>query len=131
MYRAEAASMLDFNELVATEARMGKGENVAPTVDGLIFMDCAPNPKKKNKRQLFACYVTQVGLDKEKNPVAVQVGIVQWVKGVPQVLLVKVSKETIEKGTKIRFWDLPPTTRLMKENPFPELKEKEKEEKKA
>lgn len=129
MYRAEVASMLDFNELVATEARMGNGENVAPTVDGLIFMDCAPNPKKKNKRQLFACYVTNVGYDKENNPTAVQVGLVQWVKGVPQVLLVKVSKETVEKGTTIRFWDLPPTTRLMKENPFPEPKKEE--EKKA
>ena len=129
MYRAEAASFVSFDELVATEARMGKGENVAPTVDGLIFMDCAPNPKKKNKRQLFACYVTQVELDKEKKPIAVQVGIIQWVKGTPQVLLVKVSKETVEKGTKIRFWDLPPTTRLMKENPFPELKEKEEEKK--
>ena len=128
MYRAEVASMLDFNELVATEFRILTSENVAPTVDRLIFMDCAPNPKKKNKRQLFPCYVTQVELDKENNPTAVQIGLVQWVKGTPQILLVKVSRETIEKGTKIRFWDLPPTTRLMEENPFPEPK---KEEKKA
>lgn len=129
MVRCDNASIMSFEDLVAFD----RWQKFNPTVDGLIFMDCAPNPKKKNQRGVFACYVTEVEKDpKTDEAVALHIGLVQWVKGIPQIFLVKISKEKIKKGDKVRFWDLAPSYRLLNEYPFPvssdaEQKEEQKE----
>lgn len=106
MFRTNFAMKMSFDDLVALEAK----KKDSPTVDGMIFMDVAPNPKKQNKRMLFPCYVTSVAKDKKTNEiVALGIGLIQWMHGIPQVMLVKVSKETVLKGEKIQFWDIAPT----------------------
>ena len=106
MFRSNFAMRMTFDELVTLEAK----KKDSPTVDGLIFMDVAPNPKKQNRRMLFPCYVTGVAKDKKTDEiVALGIGLIQWMKGIPQVMLIKVSKETVEKGEKIQFWDIAPT----------------------
>lgn len=146
MTRSIGARVMTFEELVA----MGKEKMEAPTVDGLIFMDCVPNPKRGNKRQLFACYVTKVAYDSkalgdtsgEKSndedadmtdqltvdkAVALEIGLIQWAGGVPQVLLMKVGRDRIEKGDIVRFWNDAPSQVLLDKRPFPPYKEKETE----
>lgn len=115
MFRTSFAMQMSFDELVALEAR----KKDTPTVDGLIFMDVAPNPKKQNKRMLFPCYVTGVAKDKKTDEiVALAIGLIQWMKGIPQVMLIKVSKETVEKGEKIQFWDIAPTQYFLDKHGF-------------
>lgn len=127
MLRVAFARILDFEELVKLEAN----PEPAITVDGMIYMDCAPNPKKEIGRKLFPCYITGIGKNKEGEVEALKIGLIQWRSGIPQVLLVKVGRKAVEKGDKIRFWDLPPTVRLLDEHPFPDVPEpNESEEKK-
>lgn len=128
MIRSGKAYILSFKSL----ATFGRDYIINPTVDRLIFMDCAPNPKKKNQRGLFACYVTGVEKDPKTNEdVALQIGLVQWVKGIPQIFIVKISREQIEKGDKVQFWNTAPTFGLLDEHPFPvSSDEEQKEEKK-
>lgn len=119
MYRSDFAETLGFEDLVKLEGT----EKDSPTMDGMIFLDCAPNPKKDNKRKLFPCYVTGVQVNDEGEPVALGLSIVQWVHGTPQIVMVKMKRETIEKGDKFLFWDIPPTALELAANPFPETAE--------
>lgn len=132
MRRTNEAIHMSFDDLV----NFAKLEKPNPTVDGLVFMDCAPNPKGKNQRGLFACYIT--GLDEDPktgNVTALQIGLLQWVKGIPQVVLVKISKEQIKSRDKVRFWNQAPSHWLLDEYPFPvpsaiSAEKEQKEEKK-
>lgn len=127
MIRSGKAYILGFKSL----ATFGKDYIINPTVDRLIFMDCAPNPKKKNQRGLFACYVTGVEKDPKTNEdVALQIGLVQWVKGTPQIFIVKISREQIEKGDKVQFWNTAPTFGLLDEHSFPISSDAEQKEEK-
>lgn len=125
MLRSDNARPISFE--VLTEFDEWYAAN--PTVERMIFMDCAPNPKKKNQRGLFACYVTGVDKDPTTNEAtALRIGLVQWVKGIPQIFLVRISREQIEKGDKVRFWDLAPSYRLLEEYPFPVSSDAEQKE---
>ena len=127
MIRDSKAYIVSFEGLAA----ISRDCMTNPTVDGLVFMDCAPNPKKKNQRGLFACYVTGVEKDPNTNEAtALQIGLVQWVKGIPQILLVKISREQIEKGNKVRFWNSAPSFSKLKDHPFPVSSDAEQKEEK-
>ena len=127
MIRDNKAYIVSFEGLAAAE----RDGMMNPTVDGLVFMDCAPNTKKKNKRGLFACYVTGVEKDLKTNKAtALQIGLVQWVKGIPQIVLVKITKEQIEKGDKVRFWNSAPSFGKLEDHPFPVSSDAEQKEEK-
>ena len=98
MNRSKWAYVIDIHGI----AELTNLKPESPVIDKMIFIDTAPT--KRVPRRQFPCYITDVIKDKEGVAKALDVAIVQWIYGEPQIVKVRIGMETIKSGKKVLFW---------------------------
>lgn len=108
MNRSTGAVILTMQDL----ADMYDSNSESPVIDRMIFIDVRET--SKSPRRQFPCYICDV--DKVHNKF--KVALIQWVSGSPQVVIVSIGEDAIQKDKKVQFWDKAPTRDLLIMHPI-------------